>query len=71
MFAFLDDMQLPNTLGFVFGIIQMVVYLIYRNATPVVEAPMKGQELSGGHIIDVVKIGTDPNRAGGGAGSKV
>ncbi|KEH20984.1 bidirectional sugar transporter [Medicago truncatula] len=62
---------LPNTLGFVFGIIQMVVYLIYRNATPVVEAPMKGQELSGGHIIDVVKIGTDPNRAGGGAGSKV
>nr|CAC44123.1 N3 like protein [Medicago truncatula] len=62
---------LPNTLGFVFGIIQMVVYLIYRNATPVVEAPMKGQELSGGHIIDVVKIGTDSNRAGGGAGSKV
>ncbi|XP_045823285.1 bidirectional sugar transporter SWEET13-like [Trifolium pratense] len=61
---------LPNTLGFVFGIIQMVVYLIYRNATPVIQAPIKGQELSGSHIVDVVKIGNDPNR-GGGAVSKV
>lgn len=64
-------MQLPNTLGFVFGIIQMVMYLIYRNATPVpLDGPVKGQELSGGHIVDVVKIGSDPNR-GGGAVSKV
>lgn len=63
-------MQLPNTLGFLFGLIQMAVYLIYRNATPVIEAPVKGQELSGGHIVDVVKIGNDPNRAGG-AVSKV
>ncbi|CAJ2676669.1 unnamed protein product [Trifolium pratense] len=61
---------LPNTLGFLFGIIQMVVYLIYRNATPVIQAPIKGQELSGSHIVDVVKIGNDPNR-GGGAVSKV
>ncbi|KAL5053126.1 hypothetical protein RYX36_033808 [Vicia faba] len=62
---------LPNTLGFVFGIIQMVIYLIYRNATPVLQAPLKGQELSGGHIIDVVKTGSEHNPGGGGgAGSK-
>ena len=52
-------MQLPNTLGFVFGIIQMVVYLIYRNATPV-----KAKELD-------MKIGYEQNDAGGGAVSKV
>ncbi|CAI8619333.1 unnamed protein product [Vicia faba] len=57
---------LPNTLGFVFGIIQMVIYLIYRNATPVLQAPLKGQELSGGHIIDVVKTGSEHNPGGGG-----
>ena len=39
---------LPNTLGFVFGIIQMVMYLMYRNATPVaLEEPVKAQELNG------------------------
>ncbi|XP_058739802.1 bidirectional sugar transporter SWEET13-like [Vicia villosa] len=57
---------LPNTLGFLFGIIQMVIYLIYRNATPV-----KAQELSGGHVIDVMKIGSEQNCACGGAVSKV
>lgn len=58
-------MQLPNTLGFVFGIIQMGMYLMYRNATPVaLEEPVKAQELNG-HIIDVVKIGTmEPNHGG-------
>lgn len=46
---------LPNTLGFLFGIIQMVLYLIYRNAKPQgLEEPTKVQELNG-HIIDVVK----------------
>lgn len=48
-------MQLPNTLGFLFGIIQMVLYLVYRNAKPqTLEEPTKVQELNG-HIIDVVK----------------
>jgi len=57
-------MQLPNTLGFVFGIIQMGMYLMYRNATPVaLEEPVKAQELNG-HIIDVGKMGTmEPNHA--------
>ncbi|TKY73684.1 Bidirectional sugar transporter SWEET13 [Spatholobus suberectus] len=46
---------LPNTLGFLFGIIQMVLYLIYRNAKT--QEPMKLQELNG-HTIDVVKLST-------------
>jgi len=51
-------MQLPNTLGFLFGIIQMVLYLVYRNAKPkTLEEPTKLQELNG-HIVDVVKLGT-------------
>ncbi|XP_061360893.1 bidirectional sugar transporter SWEET10-like [Gastrolobium bilobum] len=63
---------LPNTLGFLFGIIQMVMYLIYRNAkTVALDEPVKQQELNG-HIIDVVKLSTmvpyDPNHiAKGGA----
>lgn len=49
---------LPNTLGFVFGIIQMVLYLIYRKPkTMAQEEPMKQRELNG-HIIDVVKLST-------------
>ncbi|KAK7411014.1 hypothetical protein VNO78_02346 [Psophocarpus tetragonolobus] len=49
---------LPNTLGFLFGIIQMVLYLIYRNAEPKpLDEPTKLQELNG-HIIDVVKLNT-------------
>ncbi|CAJ1975100.1 unnamed protein product [Sphenostylis stenocarpa] len=54
---------LPNTLGFLFGIIQMVMYLIYRNAKP--DEPMKLQELNGDEIINVEKMSTmvasDPN----------
>ncbi|KAL1326630.1 hypothetical protein HN51_036753 [Arachis hypogaea] len=58
---FLKDyyIALPNTLGFLFGIIQMVLYLMYRNATPVaLQEPVKAQELNG-HTIDVLKIDTN------------
>lgn len=63
-------MQLPNTLGFLFGIIQMVMYLMYRNATPVaLDEPVKVQEANG-HIIGAVKMGTmEPNHAGAGLGA--
>ncbi|XP_028765464.1 bidirectional sugar transporter SWEET10-like [Neltuma alba] len=50
---------LPNTLGFLIGTAQIVLYLTYRNARPVVlEDPVKDQGLSSDHVIDVVNLGT-------------
>ena len=52
----LHNQKLPNTVGFIFGIVQMSLYLFYKNAKKILEEP-KLQQLSE-HIIDVVKRGT-------------
>ncbi|CAK9330323.1 unnamed protein product [Citrullus colocynthis] len=55
---------LPNVVGFVFGIIQMVLYVIFKNAKPT-NIPIKDQEAAkpqlhelSEQIIDAVKLGT-------------
>ncbi|XP_075663485.1 bidirectional sugar transporter N3-like [Castanea sativa] len=48
---------LPNTVGFIFGIFQMSLYLFYKNAKKMILEEPKLQQLSE-HIIDVVKLGT-------------
>ncbi|OAY48003.1 bidirectional sugar transporter SWEET10 [Manihot esculenta] len=46
---------IPNTLGFLFGIVQMVLYLIYRNPKKLPVEDPKLRELSE-HIVDVAKL---------------
>lgn len=46
--------QIPNVLGFVFGLLQMVLYAIYRNYKAVVVEEVKLPE----HTIDVGAVTT-------------
>ena len=56
-FIFLHNQKLPNTVGFIFGIVQMSLYVFYKNAKKMILEEPKLQQLSE-HIIDVVKLGT-------------
>ncbi|GMH31521.1 hypothetical protein Nepgr_033364 [Nepenthes gracilis] len=50
---------IPNVLGFSFGIVQMVLYAIYKNSKEITEDDPKGQklqELESNQIINVVKL---------------
>ncbi|CAI9754677.1 unnamed protein product [Fraxinus pennsylvanica] len=53
------NIAIPNVLGFIFGILQMVLYVIYKNAKKVIEENLpeiqKLPELKD-QIIDVVKL---------------
>ncbi|RDX61791.1 hypothetical protein CR513_59944, partial [Mucuna pruriens] len=50
----------PNTLGLLFSIVQMVLYLIYRKAKR--QEPMKLQELNDVHIAELnTTVPSEPN----------
>lgn len=52
-------LQLPNILGFFLGLLQILLYAIYRNAKPVVEENKNVEE----HIVNVEMLaGTSNNQ---------
>ena len=58
------SLQLPNVLGFTFGVIQMGLYAIYRNATPRVPAKEVADDKEDivvvkvpEHVVTIAKLG--------------
>lgn len=47
---------MPNTLGFIFGVLQIILYFMYRKNTPVTKEPKLPEQ-----VIDIVKL--NPNIA--------